>query len=256
MTLVWVASRRRNTRPDENAEIATSLCVLDKIYQCINGPPLVAGVKIQTGNCIQHSELRTVGALPVDIPDIVGVGGASESESAAGRGRKAVSGKSVAAHLVLCNCIGIVVVVVGSICGQLQTRPEIPASLDLPTNHVGVRTATDFPNGSSDRYDPKVIDEPLLPVPGKCRASSLRVEVVIPNEFGSQPRIGELPSCQGEWLKVVGLVHHKCFVDVDRSAREETGLGLIGGNRITNVTRCEREPRRKVVRDVRVHVEA
>src|SRR5207247_11166929 len=106
MPLVRIASGRRYGRHKEYTQVIASFRVLGEVKQCIDRPPLCAGINIEPGDRVEDAELRGVEPLTVDHTKVVGISRAAETKgtSEIRRGRKALGGGAVSTatvHLIL-----------------------------------------------------------------------------------------------------------------------------------------------------------
>src|SRR5689334_15965466 len=83
MPLMTIAGRNRYPGGNKSTQVLTGTRVLHEIDQGIDGPALVAGIKIQTGNSIEQAIFRSEYVLATYRAEVVGVCGSTKAKIAA-----------------------------------------------------------------------------------------------------------------------------------------------------------------------------
>src|SRR5207248_8815458 len=221
--LVRIASGRRHGRHKKYTQVIASFCVLGKVKQCIDRPPLNAGINIEPGDRVEDAELCGVEPLTVDHTKVVGISRAAETKGASEIrwGREALGSGPVSTatvHLILRNRVRILEIIIGGIGTQLHAWKQLPAGLDLSAVHVIVCPTAYFQHSGAKRNDGKVVQEIILPIPRNRGTSALWIKIVVPCHLGAQPGIAEFSSGQRKWFEVMRVVGPERLIDGDRFA--------------------------------------
>src|ERR1700687_2662794 len=87
-------------------------------------------------------------------------------------------------------------------------------------------------------------------------ARSLRVQILIPNEFRVEPRIGEFSAGECEGTEPAWVIGGVCAVDGEGLSGGVLIRGLVCGNRIIQIAGSKREAASELIVQLRLRIEA
>src|ERR1700737_3393657 len=139
-------------------------------------------------------------------------------------------------------------VVKARVSAQLDPASELPKRLQLPSiNHRVIETliirrcSLVLREWQLKSDHAEFFEQGRLRIEREGLARSLRVQILIPNEFRVEPRIGEFPAGECERAEPAWVIGGVCAIDGEGFARSVLVRGLVRGYRIIQIAGSKRK---------------